>query len=61
MAGKLQWGWGVVILFSMSSMVPWGLFFMSNLSHPVLLLDYINRLITYWLHVIYMVKIPCIS
>ena len=29
---------------------------LSNLSHPVLLLNYINRL-----HVIYMVKIPCIS
>ena len=44
MPGKLQWRWKVVMLSSMSSIVPWRLFFMSNLSHPVLLLDYINRL-----------------
>ena len=53
MPGKLQWRWRVVMLPCMSSMVPWRLwlFFMSNLSHHVLLIDDINRL--YYLLILY--------
>ena len=36
-------------------------FFMSNLSHFASLLNYINRLYYLLMHLIYMVKIPCIS